>query len=105
MTTNDLARQEQVLREIHAAILTARVRLTLLWLPAVLGLSWAKQCVLAQHDAIKEWEYTREEFSQNIRKLRLYGTTLAALYVFPDDGYDGWLQPEDRYQEQEGSGR
>ena len=86
-----------------AQIFAAQVKLVLLWLPATLGLSWAQMLALAQRDAIREWQYIAEEFSQNLRKWRLYGTTLLAYPVALSerrgDGYDGWLAPEDRYQE------
>jgi hypothetical protein len=105
-TADEIRRCQSVLRQASRAILAARVKLALLWIPAALGLSWARRLTLAQQDAISEWRYTAEEFAQNLYKLRKYGTTLALLVspypLFSEhddgDGYHGWLAPEDRYQ-------
>jgi len=100
----EIRRCQQVLREANRAILAARIKLAVLWLPCRLGLAWTRDRALAQQDAISEWRYTREEFGQNLWRLRRYGTTLVGFCLFSDraDGYDGWLEPQDHYQEDQG---
>jgi hypothetical protein len=97
----DIRYFEQVLREAGITIFVAQVKLALLWLPAMLGVTWAIERALDQRDIISERRYAHEEFAQNLWKLRKYGTTLAMLSIADDGclGYDGWLDPEDRYQE------
>jgi hypothetical protein len=91
---------ERGLRQEERALLVARVKLALLWFPAAVGLSWAKELLLDVRERIAHLRYGIEEDEQYLWKLKTHGTTLALL-IFPledGDGYDDWLAPEDRYE-------
>jgi hypothetical protein len=69
-TAAEIRRCEAVRRRASRAILAARIKLALLWLPCRLGLAWARDRALAQRDAISEWRYCREEYGLNLYRLK-----------------------------------
>jgi hypothetical protein len=80
----------------------ARLMLVLLWIPATIGLSWAKTAVM-------EWQWRRdsarygiEEVGNCLYKCHRYGTPWHFIKAFfrkpdEDDGYDGFLAKDDQY--------
>jgi hypothetical protein len=104
---NRVRELESCIRQDRRAIFTARVKLALLWLPAVVGLSWARERTLDQREISAHAEYSIEEDADNLRRLRVYGTELVGFLLrLPDEGngYDGWLRPEDCYLDQGSEG-
>ncbi|MGD0897005.1 MAG: hypothetical protein ABR915_04155 [Thermoguttaceae bacterium] len=97
----EIREYEQGIRWANRAILAARVKLALLWLPATLGLSCAVQSALAQRDAISLLRYSREEDTDCLWRAQRYGTALVGFCLSSDraNNYDGWLAPGDQYRE------
>jgi hypothetical protein len=104
-TAAKIRRYKQGIRWANHAIAAARSKLAMLWPLVAIGLSWAKGKADDMLDIIDFCRYGIEDDHESIRRLRKYGTAFVMIrLVLPsrDNSYDGWLSPEDRYQEGQG---